>query len=430
MSRGNQLEANLRISQDDLSAVNALLTDPDNPLISRLLDIIESYGGVSEANRRAAEAGQLESRLERLGAAHSPYLDDLDWLRQQRDERAFVSLADYRKTILGAGDGDLAFDEAHAVTLEISDLSFFPWLISEARQAVERRELMPARYVRVGSIAQQAGQQGDLDAVAAAIQLMGGSLVHALDTRGTDGSNVMLGGPETLSGYFGGIGQPNEYPFKWADEYLRYYTEYGIRQVLNVNAGTVLVALLLYKLGIDNEFKVSVFMGVDNPFAAMWLLMATRLLARDDGSSSLAGLNLSNSVNGETIIASAQVRAALGMESAVRFEHHVTEASRSIVRQPYDRLAEIVEVASRVQNMSAKHDGGEPSIEAKREHPSDIMDYFRSREEIEARGLMSTLERNYLDKHDAVNRTSAALTKAGIGVHAAPLLHLCDVTAA
>jgi len=36
---------------------------------------------------------------------------------------------------------------------------------------------------------------------------------------------------------------------------------------------------------------------------------------------------------------------------------------------------------------------------------------------------MPALERNYLDKHDSVNRTAAALTKAGIGSVCAWNLH-------
>jgi hypothetical protein len=43
--------------------------------------------------------------------------------------------------------------------------------------------------------------------------------------------------------------------------------------------------------------------------------------------------------------------------------------------------------------------------------------------DVEANGLMGAMERNYLDKHDAVNRTADALTKAGIAVIAAPNAH-------
>jgi hypothetical protein len=37
-----------------------------------------------------------------------------------------------------------------------------------------------------------------------------------------------------------------DYPYKWIDEYLYYYTNYGVRQVLNINGGTVLAAPLLH----------------------------------------------------------------------------------------------------------------------------------------------------------------------------------------
>ena len=58
-----------------------------------------------------------------------------------------------------------------------------------------------------------------------------------------------------------------------------------------------------------------------------------------------------------------------------------------------------------------------------RDHPSDILDYFMSKEQIQAQGLMDKLLRNYLDKHEAVNRTARALIDAGIGVVCAKRLH-------
>ena len=109
------------------------------------------------------------------------------------------------------------------------------------------------------------------------------------------------------------------------DEFLYYYTTYGVQQVLNINPGTVLVGYLLHKLGIDNEFKISVFMGNDNPYAALWTLIGAKLFARDDGTCPLIGFNWSNSVNNETIEITAQFRKALGFEDVVRFEHHITE---------------------------------------------------------------------------------------------------------
>ena len=313
-------------------------------------------------------------------------------------------------------------DASYQVTLEISALQYFPWLIAEARQAIAQGELMPARFIRVRAMKEQE-EDGDLPAVAAGMKILGASWVESLDTRGTDGSNIHLGGPDTITGYFGGVGQPNDHPCRWIDEYLHYYTTFGVRQVLNLNGGTVLAGYLLYKMGVDMEFKISVFMGNDNPFNVLWTLLTAKLFAREDGSTPLVGFNLSNSVNNWTIERAASIRNALGFENRVRLEHHITETYKSIVVQPYDRLEELVEVARTVKNISAKHEGGIPSTEKTRAHPSDILDYFMTKADLVARGLMPAMERNYLDKHDSVQRTARALLKAGIPVAAAPELH-------
>jgi len=270
---------------------------------------------------------------------------------------------------------------------------------------------------------EQERDQGDILAVAAAMQIIGASYVESLNTRGTDGSNVHLGGPETITGYFGGIGQPNEYALKWVDELLYYYTNYGISQVLNINPGTVFLGYLLYRLGIDITFKISVFMGNDNPFAILWTLMMARLFAREDGSTPLAGFNVSNSVNNWTLEESSKIRHKLNLESYVRLEHHITETYQSIVRQPYLRRDQLLEVAPHISNISAKHEGGDPDIEAACDFPSSILHYFRAKEEIEASGDMPLMEKNYLMKHDALNRTARALTEKGLSFIGARNLH-------
>ena len=282
---------------------------------------------------------------------------------------------------------------------------------------------MPSRFIRVRKMKEQENDNGDILAVAAAMQIIGASYVETLDTKGTDGSNVHLNGPATITGYFGGIGQPNDYALKWLDEFLYYYTNYGIKQVLNINPGTVLLGYFLHKLGVNNEFKISVFMGNDNPYSALWTLIGAKLFSREDGSSPLIGFNWSNSVNNETMEITAEVRRVLGFEDVVRFEHHITETYKSIVRQPYDRLEELVDIADHVANISAKHEGAPPEVELTREHPSDILDYFRDKAEIEDAGDMPFLKRNYLDKHDALNRTARVLTKKGLSVVAARNLH-------
>jgi hypothetical protein len=410
----------LKLPAGRLDEINALLADPRNETVAGLLEVVERYGGPAEINRMAAEAGRLQNLMGRLEKEKSPYLKDLAWLIEQRDRRAFVSMADYVRKI---GGNPAALNRTNAVTLEISALQYFPWLIAEARHCLEQGGLMPGRFIRVRRMAEQETDQGDILAVAAAMQIIGASYVETLDTKGTDGSNVHLGGPETITGYFGGIGQPNHYPLKWADEFLKYYTTYGVRQVLNINPGTVLVGYLLHRLGIDNEFKISVFMGNDNPFAILWTLLTARLFAREDGRTSLIGFNLSNSANNETLRQAAYLRRALGLEQVVRFEHHITETWKSIVRQPYNRRAELVEIAREVANISAKHEGGEPEIEAALPHPSDILDYFLAKADVEKAGLMPALETNYLEKHRSVQLTAQALIQSGIGVVCASRLH-------
>ena len=417
------LRDRIKISSERFEEINAFLSDPSNELINQFLEVVQRYGSPEEINRKAKEAGKFENLTQRLAQIHSPYLKDIEWLVEQQDKSAFVSMQEYYERVLGDPNALGKINQENRVTLEISALQYFPWLISQAKRAIEKRELMPGRYIRVRNMKEQKEDNGDILAVAAAMQVAGATYVETLDTKGTDGSNVHLGGPDTITGYFGGVGQPNDYPLKWLDEYLYYYATYGIRQVLNINSGTILVGYLLHKLGINNEFKVSVYMGNDNPYAVFWTLLVARMFSRPDGTTSLIGLNLSNSVNNSTIRRSAEIRKALGFEKEVRLEHHITETYKSIVRQPYNRREELVEVAREVSNIAAKHEGGEPDIEASMAHPSDILEYFLPKAEVLDRGLMDALERNYIEKHKSVNLTADALSKAGIGVVCAWNLH-------
>jgi hypothetical protein len=151
--------------------------------------------------------------------------------------------------------------------------------------------------------------------------------------------------------------------------------------------------------------------------------MTAKLFSRDDGTSPLIGFNLSNSVDNTTLELAAYIREDFGFEDVVRLEHHITETYKSIVRQPYDRLQELLDIADHVKNISAKHEGGVPEIDSTRDHPSDILDYFRQKSEIEEQGEMLLLKQNYLDKHHALNRTAEELTKRGLTFIAAQKLH-------
>jgi hypothetical protein len=412
----------LKIDYSRLDALNDILLDPDMKVINNFLEVVRKYGTPEEINRKSEIAGQLDSLLKKVESAKPEYLNDLEWLKQQRDKQSFISIADYRKKVLGEKYKSMNFKDEYAVTLEVSACQYFPWVIEAAEKAIKQQSLMPGRFIKVRKMKEQE-MDGDLPAIAAAMNIIGASYVETLDTKGTDGSNIHLGGPETITGYFGGVGQPNHYPLKWLDEYLYYYTNYGVRQVLNINPGTVLLGYLLYRIGVNIEFKISVFMGNDNPYAGLWTLLGAKLFSREDGSSPLIGFNWSNSVNNETLEITAQFRKDFGFEDVVRFEHHITETWKNIVRQPYNRRDELIQLADHVANISAKHEGGDPEIDQNRLHPSDILDYFRDKSEVIESGDWQNLQNNFMDKFDAVNNTAYALTQNGLSFIAAQNLH-------
>lgn len=416
------LRTRLQIPAERLEALNDLLLSPDSRVMNDMLAVVAKYGTPEEINARAREARHLPALLEAVKAIKPEYLSDLQWLADQRDRGAFVNVADYRRSVLGGAADSTHFKDDSAVTLEISALQYFPWVIAAAHKAIAERSLMPGRWIKVRKMKEQEAD-GDLPAIAAAMQIIGASYVETLDTKGTDGSNIHLNGPETITGYFGGIGQPNDHALRWLDEFLYYYTTYGVQQVLNFNAGTILLGFLLHRLGVDIEFKISVFFGSDNPYHASWILMAARLFSREDGTTPLIGFNWSNSVDNQTLEISSEVRRALGFEQVVRFEHHITETWKSIVRQPYDRREELVQLATHVPNISAKHEGGDPEVEPGHAHPSDILDYFREKQEVIASGDWDCLQLNFLDKFDALNHTARDLTKNGLSFVAARNLH-------
>jgi hypothetical protein len=416
------LQSRLKISPAKLDDINSILLNPDMEVIGDFLKVVEKYGTPEQINAKAEEARKLDNLLAKVKETKPEYLADLEWLQEQTEKGSFISVDEYRAKILGKGAADKVFADEFAVTLEISACQYFPWVRMIAEHAIKDQMLMPGRFIRVRNMKEQE-EDGDLAAFAAAMQIIGASYVETLDTKGTDGSNIHLGGPATITGYFGGVGQPNQHALKWLDEFLYYYTTYGIRQVLNINPGTVLLGYMLHRLGVDNEFKISVFMGNDNPYAALWTLLGAKLFTRDDGTSPLIGFNWSNSINNQTMELTAQFRKDLGFEEIVRFEHHITETFKSIVIQPYNRRDELVDIADHVANISAKHEGGDPEIDQTRDHPSDILDYFRDKEEIKETGDWEALAANFRDKYISVNKTAQALTENGLSFLAASKLH-------
>ena len=128
----SDLRNRLKIKEEALEAINALILDPGNGLIDALLAIVDGHGGPEAINRAAQESRQPSNLLRRLEQTDSPYLADLRWLTDQRDRGAFISVQDFRRKVLGAAADRTTFKDEHAVTLEISALQYFPFLIAEA----------------------------------------------------------------------------------------------------------------------------------------------------------------------------------------------------------------------------------------------------------------------------------------------------------
>lgn len=412
----------LRIPESRLHDINCVLLDSTSQVMDDFLKVVAKYGTPQEINQKHLESRKLENLLKLVEQKSPAYVKDLLWLQEQRDKGAFISIADYRRKVLGESANLMKFKDEYAVTLEVSALQYFPWVRVMAEQAIANQTLVPGRFIAVRKM-KESETDGDLPAIVAALDIMGASFVETLDTKGTDGSNPHLGGPATITGYFGGIGQPNEHALMWLDEFLYYYTNFGVQHVLNFNAGTILLGFILYKLGVNIQFKISVFFGSDNPYHALWIMMMAKLFSREDGTSPLIGFNWSNSIDNKTMELTAEFRKELGFEKVIRFEHHITEPQKSIVIQPYDRRAELLEVADHVANIAAKHEGGDLEVEATRARPSDLLDYFRDKSEVIASGDWDNLLINYLDKVGACNTTAWQLTQRGLSFIAAPNLH-------
>lgn len=418
----SDLRTKLEIPVPYLDVVNAVLLDPNSRVMNDFLAVVGKYGTPEEINQKHRESRKLENLFKQVEARAPAHIQDLNWLIDQRDQGAFISIADYRQKILGEKANSMQFKDEYAVTLEVSALQYFPWVRAMAEQAIADQTLIPGRFIAVRKM-KESEEDGDLPAIVAALDIIGASFVETLDTNGTDGSNPHLGGPATITGYFGGIGQPNDHALMWLDEFLYYYTNFGVQHVLNFNAGTILLGFMLYQLGVDIQFKISVFFGADNPYSALWIMMMAKMFSREDGSSPLIGFNWSNSINNQTMELTADFRKALGFEKVIRFEHHITEPQKSIVIQPYNRRDELIQVADHVANIAAKHEGGDPEVDTTRAHLSDLLDYFREKKEVIDSGDWDNLRINYLDKIDACNRTARALTEHGLSFIAARNLH-------
>ncbi len=126
----------LAIPHDRLDAINSVLLDPNSRVMKAFFDVVAKYGTAEEINRKHLESRKYDNLLKHVQARAPGHVKDLQWLIEQRDNQRFVSIADYRKKILGNAAGSTKFADMSAVTLEVSALQYFPWV----RPMTERAE--------------------------------------------------------------------------------------------------------------------------------------------------------------------------------------------------------------------------------------------------------------------------------------------------
>jgi len=85
------LRDNLAISAERLEDINAVLLNPETRMINDFLDVVAKYGTPDEINTMAQEASQLPTLLKKVEATKPEYLEDLQWLEEQRKDEIIAS---------------------------------------------------------------------------------------------------------------------------------------------------------------------------------------------------------------------------------------------------------------------------------------------------------------------------------------------------
>ena len=178
----------LAIPTDRLEAINAVLARSDEKVMNDFLAIVAKYGSPEEINRKHRESRKLDHLMKIVQERAPGHIKDLKWLMEQRDRKAFASVAEYRTKVLGDRAKGMKFTDESAVTLEVSALQYFPWIRPMCERAIKDRSLVPGRFIAVRKM-KESEADGDLPAIVAALDIMGSSFVETLDTKGTDGSN-------------------------------------------------------------------------------------------------------------------------------------------------------------------------------------------------------------------------------------------------
>src|SRR4030067_2064271 len=118
----------LKISPDKLKAFNSVLLDPNSQVMKDFFAVVAKYGTPEEINRKHRASRKMENLFKKVQERNPDAIKDLNWLIEQRDRGAFISVADYRKKVLGKAAHQTKLKDRSEVTLEVSALQYFPWI--------------------------------------------------------------------------------------------------------------------------------------------------------------------------------------------------------------------------------------------------------------------------------------------------------------
>ena len=96
----------LKIPYSRLDDINAVLLNSDTQVVNDFLGVVARYGTPEEINQKAQEARQLPNLIQTSNSSQKPeYLESLRWLEEMRDQKAFISVPEYRRKVLGERAG-------------------------------------------------------------------------------------------------------------------------------------------------------------------------------------------------------------------------------------------------------------------------------------------------------------------------------------
>ena len=87
MREGILVKEKLIIDSKVLNEVNKFLTKKSNPVIDEIIKIVDKYGGPKKINDLAQKNGKIGILMEKLKHKKPEYVDQLNWLIEQRDEK-------------------------------------------------------------------------------------------------------------------------------------------------------------------------------------------------------------------------------------------------------------------------------------------------------------------------------------------------------